>query len=52
MKPVDEKSNTCNDSSREINDKNPRFRIHDNVRITKYKNIFAKGCTPNWSEED
>ena len=33
------------------NKKNPNFKVGDNVRISKYKNIFAKGYTPNWSEE-
>ena len=50
MKPVDVKSNTYIDSSKEINDKDPKFKIGDIVRISKYKNIFAKGYTPNWSE--
>ena len=49
-KPVDVKSNTYIDSSKEIN-KDPKFKINDIVRISKYKNIFAKGYTPNWSEE-
>ena len=31
--------------------KNPKFKIGDHVRISKYKNIFAKGYAPNWSEE-
>ena len=31
--------------------KDPKFKVGDNVRISKYKNIFAKGYTPNWSEE-
>ena len=51
MKPVDVKSNTYINSSKEINDKDPKFKIGDIVRISKYKNIFAKGYTPNWSEE-
>ena len=51
MKPVDVKSNTYIDSSKEINDKDPKFKIGDIVRISKYKNIFAKGYVPNWSEE-
>ena len=51
MKPVDVKWNTYIDSSKEINDKDPKFKIGDIVRISKYKNIFAKGYTPNWSEE-
>ena len=42
MKPVDVKSNRCINSSKEINDKDPKFKIGDNVRISKYKNIFAK----------
>ena len=42
MKPVDVKSNTYIDSSKEINDKNPKFKIIDNIRISKYKNVFAK----------
>ena len=37
--------------SEETNKKDPKFKIGDNVRISKCKNIFAKGCTPNWSEE-
>ena len=34
-----------------FNDKNPKFKVRDHVRISKYKNIFAKRYTPNWSEE-
>ena len=33
------------------NDKDPKFKVGDHVRIYKYKNIFAKGYTPKWSEE-
>ena len=33
------------------NKKNPKFKVGDNVRISKYKNIFAKGYTSNLSEE-
>ena len=39
------------DSSKEINNKDPKFEIGDIVRISKYKNIFAKNYIPNWSEE-
>ena len=42
MRPVDVKSNTYIDSSKEINDKDPKFKIGDIVGISKYKNIFAK----------
>ena len=51
MKPVDVKSNTYIDFSEEVNDKNPKSKIADNVRISKYKNVFTKGYNPNWSEE-
>ena len=39
------------DFSKEDNDKDPRFKVGDHVRISKYKNIFAEGYTLNWSEE-
>ena len=51
MKPVDVKDNTYINFKKGINDKNPKFKVGDHVRISKYKNIFAKGYTPNWSEE-
>ena len=51
VKPVDVKSSTYIDSSKEINDQDPKFKIGDVVRISKYKNIFAKDYIPNWSEE-
>ena len=51
VKPVDVKINTYIGSSKEINDKNPKFKIGDIVRISKYKNIFSKGYIPNCSEE-
>ena len=51
MKPVDVKSNTYIDSNKKINNKDPKFKIVDIVRISKYKNIFAKGYIPNWPEE-
>ena len=51
MKPIDVKNNTYIDSSKKVNDKDPKFKVGDHVKISKYKNIFAKGYTPNWSEE-
>ena len=51
MKPVDVTDNTYIDFKKEINDKDPKFKVGDYVRISKYKNIFAKGYSPNWSEE-
>ena len=46
MKPADVNSNTYINSSKEINEKNTKFKIGDIVRISKYKNIFAKGYVP------
>ena len=43
MKPVDVKDNTYNDFKKEVNDKDPKFKVSDYIRISKYKNIFAKG---------
>ena len=34
-----------------MNNKNPKFKVGDSVRISKYKNIFTEGYAPNWSEE-
>ena len=51
MKPVDVKDNTYIDFKKEINNKDPKFKVGDHVRIYKYKNIFTKGYMPNWSEE-
>ena len=51
MKPIDIKDNTYINTDKETNDKDPKFKVGDRVRILKYKNIFAKGYTPNWSEE-
>ena len=53
MKPIGVKDNTYIDSMEvpHSNDKDPKFKVGDNIRISKYKNIFAKGHTPNWSEE-
>ena len=51
MKAIDIKDNTYIDFEKEVNDKDPKFKVGDHVRISKQKNIFAKGYTPNWSEE-
>ena len=51
MTPDDVKSSTYIDSSKEINDEDPKFKIADTVRISKYKTIFAKGYVPNSPEE-
>ena len=51
MKPIDVKDNIYIDFGKDINDNDLKFKVGDHVRISKYKNIFAKGYTPNWSEE-
>ena len=42
MKPVDVKGKTYIDSSKEVNDKNPKFKVGNHIRISKYKNILLK----------
>ena len=51
MKPINVKYNTYIDFEKEVNDKDPKFKVGDYVRISKYKNIFSKGYMSNWSEE-
>ena len=51
MKPVDVNNNKYIDFKKEVNDKDPKLKVDDHIRISKYKNIFTKGYTPNWSEE-
>ena len=48
MKPIDVKDNTYINTDKDTNDNDPKFKVGDRVRISKYKNIFAKGYTPNW----
>ena len=45
------KDNTYIDFEKEVYNKDPKFKIGDHIRISKYKNIFVKGYMPNWSEE-
>ena len=51
MRPANVKPNTNIDSSKENNDKDPKFKVGDIVRISKYKETFVKGYVPNWSVE-
>ena len=51
MKPADVKDNTYIGFKKDINYKDPKFKVGDHVRISKFKNIFAKGYMPNWSED-
>ena len=52
MKPVDVKSSIYIDSNKEKNNKRPKFKDVDIVRISKYKDLFVKGYVPNCSEDD
>ena len=51
MKPVDLTSDFYAEYNEDSNEKDPKCKVGDHVRISKYKNTFAKGYTPNWSEE-
>ena len=51
MKPIDVTDDSYAEYNEDFNKKDPKFKVGDHVRISKYKNIFAKGYTPNWSEE-
>ena len=51
MKPIDIKNDYFAEYNEESNEKDLKFKVNDHVRISKYKNIFAKGYAPNMSEE-
>ena len=51
MKPIDVKSDSFAEYNEGSSEKDPKFKVGDHVRISKYKNTFAKGYAPNWSEE-
>ena len=51
MKPIDVKDNTYINTDKEINNNDTKFKVGNQVRISKYEKFFAKGSTPNWSEE-
>ena len=51
MKPIDVTDDSYAEYNEDFNKKDPKFKVGDHVRISKYKNIFAKGYTQNWSEE-
>ena len=51
IKPIDVKSNSYAEYNVDSDEKDSKLSIGDNVRISRYKNIFAKGYIPNWSEE-
>ena len=49
MKPIDVGDNNKRGYIGEHNEKDSRFKVGDSVRISKFKNIFAKGYAPSWS---
>ena len=51
IKPIDLRDDSFTEYDKESNEKDPQFKVGDHVRISKYKNIFTNGYTPNWSEE-
>ena len=51
MKPIDVTPDSYAECNEDSNEKDPKFKVGDHVRISKYKNIFVKGYAPNWSEE-
>ena len=51
MKPIDITGHCYAQYNENSNKKDPKFKVGDHVRISKYKSVFAKGYTPNWSEE-
>ena len=51
MKPTDVKNDSFAEYNEESNEKDPKFKVSDYVKISKYKNIFAKGYAPTCSEK-
>ena len=51
MKPIDVTNDSFAEYNKDSNKKNPKFKVGDHVRISNFKNIFAKGYVPNWSDE-
>ena len=51
MKPIDVTSDSYAEYNEDSNVTKPKFKVGDHVRISKYKNIFAKGYTQDWLEE-
>ena len=50
MKPIEVTSDSYAEYNEDYNEKYPKFEVGDHVRISKYRNIFAKGYSQNWSE--
>ena len=50
MKPIEIASGSYAEYNKDSNERDPKFKVGNHVRISKYKNIFGKGYTQNWSE--
>ena len=51
MKSIDDTSYSYAECNGDFNKKDPKIKVGDQVRISRYKNILAKGYAPNWSEQ-
>ena len=51
MKPIDVEYDSFAEYNKDSNEKDRKFNVGDHVRVSNFKNVFAKGYTPNWSEE-
>ena len=51
MKPIEVTNDSYAEYNEDSNNKNPKFKVGDRVRISKCKNIFSKGYARNWPEE-
>ena len=51
IKPIDVTSDSYAEHNEDSNEKDPKFNVGDRFRISKHKNVFAKGYTQNWLED-
>ena len=51
MKAIDVTSDSSAKYNKDSNKRNPKFKVGNHVKISKYKNLFAEGYAPNWSKE-
>ena len=51
MRSIDVTPDSSVEYNEDYNKKDLKFKVGDHVRISRYKNIFGKGYTPNWLEE-
>ena len=51
IKRIDVTSDSYAEYNEDFNVTKPKFKVGDHVKISKYKNFFAKACTQSWSED-